>query len=73
MEVFSPMIRQARRDPDSEFKGGGTWLGVGLLMGYLCLLHGQDQGNCQEAEFLAIDDEDLQHKRCVLGAFCRVI
>lgn len=39
-------------------------MGVGLLLGYLCLLHGKECG-CQYSEFLAIDDEDKQHKRLV--------
>ena len=33
-------------------------------MGFLCMLHGQEKG-CRSAEFLAIDDEDRQHKRLV--------
>ena len=64
MEVFSKMVKLARTENPDEFKGGGTILGVGLLLGYLCLLHGQEH-NCQQAEFLAIDDEDFQHKRLV--------
>ena len=63
MEVFKPVVTKARRD-HPDFSGGGTILGVGLLMGYLCLLHGQEE-NCKDAEFLAIDDEDFQHKRLV--------
>jgi hypothetical protein len=65
MEVFRKMVQQARKENPDEFKGGGTILGVGLLLGYLCLLHGQEMGRCEEAEFLAIDDEDFQHKRLV--------
>ena len=64
MQVFRPVVQRARRDNPDEFRGGGTVLGVGLLMGYLCLLHGQEQG-CHVAEFLAIDDQELQHKRLV--------
>ena len=64
MEVFRKITKQARAENPDEFKGGGTVLGVGLLLGYLCLLHGQEQG-CTTAEFLAIDDEDFQHKRLV--------
>lgn len=64
MEVFRKIIKTARRENPDEFKGGGTVLGVGLLLGYLCLLHGQGEG-CGVAEFLAIDDEDFQHKRLV--------
>jgi hypothetical protein len=64
MEVFRKIIKTARVENPDEFKGGGTILGVGLLLGYLCLLHGQEQG-CSIAEFLAIDDEDFQHKRLV--------
>jgi hypothetical protein len=65
MEVFKKMVQQARKENPDEFKGGGTILGVGLLLGYLCLLHGQEEGQCEDAEFLAIDDEDFQHKRLV--------
>uniref|UniRef100_A0A7S3LDP4 N-acetyltransferase domain-containing protein n=1 Tax=Amphora coffeiformis TaxID=265554 RepID=A0A7S3LDP4_9STRA len=64
MEVFRKIVKQSRAENPQEFKGGGTFLGVGLLMGFLCMLHGQEKG-CKEAEFLAIDDEDRQHKRLV--------
>jgi len=64
MEVFRKILKQARTENPDEFKGGGTVLGVGLLIGYLCMLHGQEQG-CGKAEFLAIDDEDFQHRRLV--------
>jgi hypothetical protein len=64
MEVFKKMLKLARAENPHEFKGGGTVLGVGLLLGYLCLLHGRERG-CSMAEFLAIDDEDFQHKRLV--------
>lgn len=63
MEVFRSMLKRARAE-NPDFTGGGTSLGVGLLMGYLCLLHGQENGYTV-AEFLAIDDEDKQHKRLV--------
>lgn len=63
MEVFSKAVKSARQN-NPQFTGGGTILGVGLLMGYVCLLHGKAAG-CQTAEFLAIDDEDYQHKRLV--------
>ena len=74
MQVFRPAVKQARRENPQQFRGGGTVLGVGLLMGYLCLLHGQQQSQqqqsqqsqgCQVAEFLAIDDQEFQHKRLV--------
>ena len=64
MEVFRPNVKRARSENPEVFRDGGTILGVGLLLGYLCLLHGRDEG-CQTAEFLAIDDEDYQHKRLV--------
>jgi hypothetical protein len=64
MEVFRKMVKRVRQE-NPAFKGGGTTLGVGLLLGYLCLLHGKEQGSCEKAEFLAIDDEDFQHKRLV--------
>ena len=43
---------------------GGISFGVGLLMGYQCLLHGKSKG-CVRAEFLAIDDAPKQHRRLV--------
>ena len=80
MQVFTPSLDVARRE--HEYTGGGSILGVGVLLGYLCLLHGTgqyqekgDDGNtasgssnsnrCRIAEFLAIDDGDVQHKRLV--------
>ena len=44
--------------------GGGTFLGPGLLIAYVCFLHGKDCG-CTTAEFLAIDDAEYQHTRLV--------
>ena len=71
MEVFQKQIQLARRDTTIPFRNGGTILGVGLLMGYLCILdyvNHQDpatkQKNCM-TEFLAIDDETYQHQRLV--------
>jgi len=63
MEVYKPIVKQVRRE-NPDFSGGGTIFGVGLLFGYQCLLHGVENG-CTEAEFLAIDDEEFQHKRLV--------
>jgi hypothetical protein len=65
MEVFQPMVKKARRElPDNALNFGGVSFGLGLVMGYRCLLHGHLQG-CSVAEFLAIDDEAFQHKRLV--------
>jgi hypothetical protein len=63
MEVFRPIVQKARNE-NPQFTGGGTSLGVGLLVVYLCVLHGLDQ-KCRVAEFLAIDDSDFQHRRLV--------
>lgn len=63
MEVFRPVVQRVRKD-NPNFCGGGNPLGVGLLVAYLCVLHGTEQG-CTTAEFLAINDADLQHKRLV--------
>lgn len=49
---------------DSTLYLGGISFGVGLLMGYQCLLHGRQRG-CTTAEFLAIDDAPQQHRRLV--------
>jgi hypothetical protein len=63
MEVFRPIVQKARRE-NPAFTGGGTPLGVGLLVAYLCVLHGRSQ-RCQAAEFLAIHDSEWQHRRLV--------
>ena len=44
--------------------GGGTFLGPGLLLAYVCFLHGRECG-CKHAEFLAIDDAEFQHQRLI--------
>mmetsp|Transcript_3741 Transcript_3741/g.8312 ORF Transcript_3741/g.8312 Transcript_3741/m.8312 type:complete len:281 (-) Transcript_3741:2602-3444(-) len=65
MEIFKSSLLSARRDTtNAEFKGGGTFLGPGLLIAYVCLLHGKECG-CEKVEFLAIDDAEFQHKRLV--------
>ncbi|KAL7473141.1 hypothetical protein ACHAXS_013532 [Conticribra weissflogii] len=65
MEIFKSSLLSARRDPaNAEFRGGGTFLGPGLLIAYVCLLHGKECG-CEKVEFLAIDDAEFQHKRLV--------
>jgi len=61
MEVFKNALNSARKETD-DFRGGGSFLGPGLLIAYVCLLHGKESG-CEECEFLAIDDADFQHKR----------
>lgn len=64
MKVFKKSLTRCREENPEEFKGGGTVFGVGLLLGCLCLAHGLENG-CSMAEFLAIDDEERQHKRLV--------
>lgn len=65
MEVFKPIIEKARREGGaSALDFGGVGAAIGLYMGYRCLMHGLDKG-CSKAEFLAIDDEEFQHKRLV--------
>jgi len=64
MEVFKKAVDKAREENPEGFKNGGNILGVGLLLGYLCLLHAKSNG-LSKAEFLAIDDEEFQHKRLV--------
>jgi hypothetical protein len=53
-----------RDEPPPILHLGGISFGVGLLMGYQCLLYGKARG-CTTAEFLAIDDAPKQHKRLV--------
>jgi hypothetical protein len=64
MEVFRKMVLKAKVENGEIFTGGGTIFGPGLLLGFICLLHGKKNGY-QQAEFLAIDDEEKQHKRLV--------
>ena len=64
MEIWKKAVDRARRENPEGYKNGGNMFGVGLLLAYLCLLHGKENG-CTEAEFLAIDDEEYQHKRLV--------
>jgi hypothetical protein len=64
MEVFKPMVERVKRQKPDSLDFGGISFGLGLLMGYTCLLHGKEKG-CDVAEFLAIDDEEFQHKRLV--------
>jgi hypothetical protein len=64
MEVFKPVVKKAKQQRPELFDFGGVSFGIGLVMGYRCLLHGQENG-CRVAEFLAIDDEEFQHKRLV--------
>ena len=61
-----PAGRILHADKMEIFKrgGGGTFLGPGLLVAYVCFLHGRDCG-CKVAEFLAIDDAEYQHKRLI--------
>lgn len=63
MEIFKGALNSARREKDA-FRGGGTFLGPGLLIAFVCLLHGKENG-CETCEFLAIDDAEFQHKRLV--------
>lgn len=64
MEVFRKMVLQSKLENPSEFSQGGTVFGIGLLMGYICLLYGRDNGYTV-GEFLAIDDEERQHRKLV--------
>mmetsp|Transcript_4337 Transcript_4337/g.7579 ORF Transcript_4337/g.7579 Transcript_4337/m.7579 type:complete len:253 (-) Transcript_4337:11-769(-) len=62
MEVWKKAVDRARKENPDGYKNGGNVFGVGLVLGYLCLLH---EEGCTTAEFLAIDDEEYQHKRLV--------
>lgn len=64
MEVFQPMVERVKRQVPDSLNFGGISFGIGLLMGYTCLLYGKQKG-CDVAEFLAINDEPFQHKRLV--------
>ena len=89
MEVFKPVVEKAKKQQPDLFDFGGVSFGVGLMMGYRCLLFGEkncflfsflfrrichvsnffqlpgQEKGCSVAEFLAIDDEEFQHKRLV--------
>lgn len=67
MEIFQPVLERVRRSHPQTLNFGGINIGLGLLMGYRCLLYATEpaQGPRTIAEFLAIDDEDFQHKRLV--------
>lgn len=64
MEVFRKKILQARTENPEGFKSNSTVFGLGLLLGFICLLHGKENG-CTVGEFLAIDDEEKQHRKLV--------
>jgi len=63
MEIFKTALNSARAREEA-FSGGGTFLGPGLLIAFVCLLHGKESG-CKQVEFLAIDDAEFQHKRLI--------
>eukprot|EP00543_Licmophora_paradoxa_P000033 CAMPEP_0202449254 /NCGR_PEP_ID=MMETSP1360-20130828/8000_1 /ASSEMBLY_ACC=CAM_ASM_000848 /TAXON_ID=515479 /ORGANISM="Licmophora paradoxa, Strain CCMP2313" /LENGTH=125 /DNA_ID=CAMNT_0049067119 /DNA_START=401 /DNA_END=775 /DNA_ORIENTATION=+ len=80
MEIFQKMVNRMKDENPLKFTGAGSLLGIGLLMGYLCLLHGKKETNNDNndnndnnnnnnspisAEFLAIDDAPEQHRKLV--------
>mmetsp|Transcript_20908 Transcript_20908/g.49277 ORF Transcript_20908/g.49277 Transcript_20908/m.49277 type:complete len:324 (-) Transcript_20908:145-1116(-) len=71
MEVFQPVVERVQRAKPGSLNFGGISIGLGLLMGYRCLLHATTEEVLKGrkprtvAEFLAIDDEEFQHKRLV--------
>jgi hypothetical protein len=64
MEIFQPVLERVRRTHPNTLNFGGVNIGLGLMMGYRCLLYAAEK-NRTIAEFLAIDDEAFQHKRLV--------
>lgn len=67
MVVFQPVLERVRKTHPNTLNFGGVSIGLGVLMGYRCLLHATEASNGPReiAEFLAIDDEDFQHRRLV--------
>lgn len=67
MEIFQSVLEKVRKTHPNTLNFGGINIGLGLMMGYRCLLYASEpaQGSRTIAEFLAIDDEDFQHKRLV--------
>jgi hypothetical protein len=59
MLVFPNMIRRTREENPQQFRNGGTILGVGLLLGYLCCL----DYYCDQ-----INDENLRRKKRSMDA-----
>jgi hypothetical protein len=59
MLVFPNMIRRTREENPQQFRNGGTILGVGLLLGYLCCL----DYYCDQ-----IHDENLRRKKRSMDA-----
>lgn len=64
MEVFKKMVERVKAQKPDALNFGGISFAIGLLLGYTCLLYGKEKG-CNSSEFLAIDDEEFQHKRLV--------
>jgi hypothetical protein len=71
MIVYQKQIDRIRIN-DPNFRNGGTILGIGLLLGYLCILDYVESNSSKNVdkrnlltEFLAIDDETYQHLRLV--------
>jgi hypothetical protein len=64
IRVSKPKLKEARAT-NGSFRGGGSVFGVSLLLGYASVLYGYEECRCPRAEFLAIDDSELQHKRLV--------
>lgn len=64
LEVWKKALERAKKENPVGFQNGGQVFGVSLLLGYITMLYGKEN-NCSTAEFLAIDDEDFQHKRLV--------
>jgi hypothetical protein len=65
IRVSKPKLKEARAMTNGSFRGGGSVFGVSLLLGYASVLYGYEECRCPRAEFLAIDDSELQHKRLV--------
>jgi hypothetical protein len=40
MEVFKPQVKKAKNERPDSFDFGGISFGIGLVLGYRCLLHG---------------------------------
>ena len=41
MEIFQPILQRAKRGNPDGFDFGGISFGIGLVLGYRCLLHGK--------------------------------
>jgi hypothetical protein len=66
MEIYQYRIERVKREKPNTLNFNGINIGLGRLMGYRCLLYAKEQGSSRtKVEFLAINDEEYQHRRLI--------